>query len=311
MERLHLECPSVFFFFCRRQFDNVKRVFKVVEDMQGSVVQNIKTNFLLPEELARYVGKATSGAESSLLSLIWTLHSYSNHLCSVMEWRNQIFDQFNSLFFYILCYRQWSLFQLHKLIPSFAPVLLVYTAETVWMSFHVIDFWYCFGGDAVVFVASSAKYSRTVDCKWSFLFINVQFLLGQKERKTSPFHNYTRHSCYENSLSSGGCSFETHSVYFSLHFKHRLTRCWCHAMVRCRRYGAVVFIACIKFETGKKKLQYLTFPDFYHCAQSIMASWTYVDKGVPEYDDKELDREFLLDLRELRILLEKEKEHKQ
>jgi hypothetical protein len=39
--------------FYRRQFDNVKRVFKVVEDMQGSVVQNIKTNFLLPEELAR------------------------------------------------------------------------------------------------------------------------------------------------------------------------------------------------------------------------------------------------------------------
>ncbi|XP_021933150.1 acidic fibroblast growth factor intracellular-binding protein isoform X4 [Zootermopsis nevadensis] len=84
----------------------------------------------------------------------------------------------------------------------------------------------------------------------------------------------------------------------------------CVLLKSCRRYGAVVFIACIKFETGKKKLQYLTFPDFYHCAQSIMASWTYVDKGVPEYDDKELDREFLLDLRELRILLEKEKEHK-
>jgi hypothetical protein len=82
-------------------------------------------------------------------------------------------------------------------------------------------------------------------------------------------------------------------------------------MVCCRRYGAVVFIACIKFETSKKKLQYLTFPDFYYCAQSIMASWTYVDNGSPEYDDKELDREFLLDLRELRILLDKEKEHKQ
>lgn len=77
-----------------------------------------------------------------------------------------------------------------------------------------------------------------------------------------------------------------------------------------RRYGAVVFIACIKFETSKKKLQYLTFPDFYHCARSIMASWTYVDNGSPEYDDTELDREFLLDLRELRILLDKEKEHK-
>jgi hypothetical protein len=44
---------SVFFLYYRRQFDNVKRVFKVVEDMQGSVVQNIRNNFLLPEELAR------------------------------------------------------------------------------------------------------------------------------------------------------------------------------------------------------------------------------------------------------------------
>ncbi|PSN54647.1 Acidic fibroblast growth factor intracellular-binding protein [Blattella germanica] len=119
---------------CRRQFDNVKRVFKVVEDMQGSVVQNIKTNFLLPEELA-------------------------------------------------------------------------------------------------------------------------------------------------NGLRDRGVPVE-------------------------------VFIACMKFETSKRKLQYLTFPDFYHCAQSIMHSWTYVDNGSPEYDDTELDREFLLDLRELRILLDKEKEHK-
>jgi hypothetical protein len=42
-----------------------------------------------------------------------------------------------------------------------------------------------------------------------------------------------------------------------------------------------------------------------------MASWTYIDNGSPEYDDTELDREFLLDLRELRVLLDKEKEHKQ
>lgn len=41
-----------------------------------------------------------------------------------------------------------------------------------------------------------------------------------------------------------------------------------------------------------------------------MASWTYNSSG-PEYYETEMDREFLLDLRELRILLEKEKEHKQ
>lgn len=37
----------------RRQFDNVKRIFKVVEDLQGSVIQNIKNLFLLSEDLAK------------------------------------------------------------------------------------------------------------------------------------------------------------------------------------------------------------------------------------------------------------------
>ncbi|XP_028172105.1 acidic fibroblast growth factor intracellular-binding protein-like [Ostrinia furnacalis] len=77
-----------------------------------------------------------------------------------------------------------------------------------------------------------------------------------------------------------------------------------------KKYGAVVFIACMRFETAKRKLQYLSFNDFYHCAQAIMGSWTYSCTG-PEYYDTEMDREFLLELRELRILLDKEKEHKQ
>lgn len=38
---------------CRRQFDNVKRIFKVVEEMPGSLVQNIQKYFLLSEELAK------------------------------------------------------------------------------------------------------------------------------------------------------------------------------------------------------------------------------------------------------------------
>lgn len=76
-----------------------------------------------------------------------------------------------------------------------------------------------------------------------------------------------------------------------------------------KRYGAVVFIACMRFETSKRKLQHLTFSDFYHCALEIMAHWTYAE-GNPDFDDTDLDREFLLDLRELRLLLDKEKEHK-
>lgn len=38
---------------CRRQYDNVKRVFKAVEDLSGSLVTNIKQHFLLPDDLAK------------------------------------------------------------------------------------------------------------------------------------------------------------------------------------------------------------------------------------------------------------------
>lgn len=38
---------------CRRQFDNVKRIFKTVEEMPGSIVTNIRQQFMLPENLAR------------------------------------------------------------------------------------------------------------------------------------------------------------------------------------------------------------------------------------------------------------------
>jgi len=41
----------------------------------------------------------------------------------------------------------------------------------------------------------------------------------------------------------------------------------------------------------------------------MMVSWTY--REAPDWDDTDLDREFLLDIRECRVLLEKEKEHKQ
>ncbi|CAL7937298.1 unnamed protein product [Xylocopa violacea] len=37
---------------CRRQYDNVKRVFKVVEDLPGSLAANIEQHFLLSEDLA-------------------------------------------------------------------------------------------------------------------------------------------------------------------------------------------------------------------------------------------------------------------
>lgn len=74
----------------------------------------------------------------------------------------------------------------------------------------------------------------------------------------------------------------------------------------------IVFIACLRFETAKRRLQYLDFSDFFECAQAIMTYWTYTyQHSGPEYYDTEMDREFLLDLREVRSLLDKEKEIKQ
>lgn len=79
-----------------------------------------------------------------------------------------------------------------------------------------------------------------------------------------------------------------------------------------RKYSAVVFIACLRFETAKRKLQYLSFMDFFECAQALMNFWTYSysHSSHQDYFDTEMDKEFLLDLRELKCLLDKEKEIK-
>lgn len=42
---------------CRRQFDNIKRVLKVVDDLNGSLVENVKRQFLLTDSLSQcYAG---------------------------------------------------------------------------------------------------------------------------------------------------------------------------------------------------------------------------------------------------------------
>lgn len=42
----------------------------------------------------------------------------------------------------------------------------------------------------------------------------------------------------------------------------------------CRDYAAIVFFANNRFETGKRKLQYLTFQDFAFCAGQLINNWT-------------------------------------
>ncbi|XP_050313593.1 acidic fibroblast growth factor intracellular-binding protein [Anthonomus grandis grandis] len=77
-----------------------------------------------------------------------------------------------------------------------------------------------------------------------------------------------------------------------------------------RDYASIVFLASIRFETSKKKLSTMTFSAWKRCCEVIMAHWTYKLTG-PESYDTEMDKEFLLELRELKVLLDREKEHKQ
>ena len=80
-----------------------------------------------------------------------------------------------------------------------------------------------------------------------------------------------------------------------------------------KKYAAIVYIANNRFETNKRKLQYLQFSDFLHCSNEIMNNWSCNNLDCKyEETSMEMDREFLHYLRDLRILLEKDifDEHK-
>uniref|UniRef100_A0A8C5MM16 FGF1 intracellular binding protein n=1 Tax=Leptobrachium leishanense TaxID=445787 RepID=A0A8C5MM16_9ANUR len=70
-----------------------------------------------------------------------------------------------------------------------------------------------------------------------------------------------------------------------------------------RDYAAIVFFANSRFETGKKKLQYLTFEDFAACAEHIIQNWTLGAVDLADDMDMDLDKEFLQDLKDLKILI--------
>lgn len=76
-----------------------------------------------------------------------------------------------------------------------------------------------------------------------------------------------------------------------------------------KKYACTVFLGCIRFETSKRRLQFMTFDHLKQCTESILNHWTY-NSSTADYYDTEMDKEFLLDLRELRVLMEREKEHK-
>ncbi|XP_071276594.1 acidic fibroblast growth factor intracellular-binding protein isoform X2 [Agelaius tricolor] len=95
-----------------------------------------------------------------------------------------------------------------------------------------------------------------------------------------------------------------------------------------RDYAAIVFFANSRFETGKRRLQFLSFGDFAACAQSMMAHWSQGALGTPKTPKKpqkpqsmmahwsqgalapeaaepdgDLPKSFLQDLKELKVLV--------
>lgn len=70
-----------------------------------------------------------------------------------------------------------------------------------------------------------------------------------------------------------------------------------------QKYAAIVFFANNRFETSKKRLQYLTFDDFCYCADQMIDNWTIGKADSRKEDlDADFDRAFLQELRELKFL---------
>lgn len=74
--------------------------------------------------------------------------------------------------------------------------------------------------------------------------------------------------------------------------------------VLARDYAAIVFFANSRFEAGKRKLQYLSFQDFAFCAGQLISYWTVgaVDNMMEDLD-VDLEKEFLHDLKDLKVLV--------
>ncbi|XP_023843686.1 acidic fibroblast growth factor intracellular-binding protein B isoform X2 [Salvelinus sp. IW2-2015] len=71
-----------------------------------------------------------------------------------------------------------------------------------------------------------------------------------------------------------------------------------------RDYAAIVFFANSRFETGKRKLQYLSFQDFAFCAGQLISYWTIgAMDSMMEDMDVDLEKEFLHELKDLKVLV--------
>ncbi|KAH9380449.1 hypothetical protein HPB48_008802 [Haemaphysalis longicornis] len=94
------------------------------------------------------------------------------------------------------------------------------------------------------------------------------------------------------------------SLIWQVHDHHHLT---IEFSPEIRKYAALVYTTHNRFETGKKKLLYLRLEDFVFCVDQMISSWSCRNPNCKyEESGMEMDREFLQQLREMKLLLDKD-----
>ncbi|XP_012558113.2 acidic fibroblast growth factor intracellular-binding protein isoform X1 [Hydra vulgaris] len=76
-----------------------------------------------------------------------------------------------------------------------------------------------------------------------------------------------------------------------------------------KKYIPLIYVFIFRFETSKKRLQYLSYDDIIICTEHIIEQWTTDStlSGDKLFDADDIDRSFFEDLRELRnLVLEKD-----
>ncbi|CAB4034881.1 Acidic fibroblast growth factor intracellular-binding, partial [Paramuricea clavata] len=69
-----------------------------------------------------------------------------------------------------------------------------------------------------------------------------------------------------------------------------------------KSYACIVFMSYHKFETGKRRLSYLTFTDCAYCVEQMITNWTINSSDATESDTVlDMDKNFLQELRDLKI----------
>ena len=88
---------------CKRQYDNIKNIFKEVEDSTGGLVENIKKNFLLSEKLSKYVQCTLYHYEWCQVIASYCMYKTS-HLLTLGGFQTPISGWYCTILFQPLCW---------------------------------------------------------------------------------------------------------------------------------------------------------------------------------------------------------------